>query len=143
MARFYGEIRGHRGRATRIGHRAFRAHIRGWNVSVEVSCRIVDGRDVIESTRPEEVTPRVQRGSSRQSRSTERRMRPNAEVPPQREARAARLHKPQLENPKENAPKEGQETDGSVWNSSTPHAQACGAFDTDSTLSIAVDRKRR
>lgn len=48
MARFFGEMRGHRGRATRIGRRAFRAHIRGWNVGVEVSCRIVDGRDVIE-----------------------------------------------------------------------------------------------
>jgi hypothetical protein len=48
MARFYGEMRGHRGCATRVGHREFRAHIRGWNVGVEVSCRIVDGRDVIE-----------------------------------------------------------------------------------------------
>jgi hypothetical protein len=48
MARFFGEMRGHRGRTTRIGHRGFLAHIRGWNVGVEVSCRIVDGRDVIE-----------------------------------------------------------------------------------------------
>jgi len=48
MARFFGEIHGHRGRATRVGHRGFSAHIRGWNVGVEVSCRIVNGRDVIE-----------------------------------------------------------------------------------------------
>lgn len=48
MARFYGEVLGHRGPATRLGHRELRAHIRGWNVGVAVSCRIVDGRDVIE-----------------------------------------------------------------------------------------------
>jgi hypothetical protein len=52
-------------------------------VGVEVSCRIVDGRDVIEVSETGEVTPRVQRGSSRRSRSEERRMRPDAEVPPQ------------------------------------------------------------
>ena len=48
MARFFGEMRGHRGRATRIGYQGLQAHIRGWNVGVEVSCRIVDGHDVIE-----------------------------------------------------------------------------------------------
>lgn len=76
MARFFGEMRGRRGRVTRVGHRGFRAHIRGWNVGIEVSCRIVDGRDVIESTRPGEVTPRVQNDSSPRSRSKGRRMRP-------------------------------------------------------------------
>jgi len=48
MARFYGEIHGTRGCATRLGHRAMESHIRGWNVGVRVECRIEDGQDVIE-----------------------------------------------------------------------------------------------
>jgi len=48
VARFYGEIQGTRGRATRLGHSAMDSHIRGWNVGVKVSCRIEHGRDVIE-----------------------------------------------------------------------------------------------
>lgn len=49
MARFYGEIHGTRGgRATRLGTSGMSAHIRGWNVGVEVICRILDECDVIE-----------------------------------------------------------------------------------------------
>ena len=43
MARFYGEVYGTRGgKASRMGHAALDAHIRGWNVGVAVRCRIVD-----------------------------------------------------------------------------------------------------
>ncbi len=36
MSRFYAEIQGNRGEATRGGSRSIRGHIRGWNVGVEV-----------------------------------------------------------------------------------------------------------
>jgi hypothetical protein len=48
MARFYGEVEGTRGRASRLGSSGMRSHTRGWNVGVEVVCTIRDGRDVIE-----------------------------------------------------------------------------------------------
>lgn len=44
MARFYGEVQGTRGRASRLGASGMRSHTRGWNVGVEVVCTI----DVIE-----------------------------------------------------------------------------------------------
>ena len=48
MARFYGEVEGTRGRASRLGVSGMRSHTRGWNVGVEVVCTIRDGADVIE-----------------------------------------------------------------------------------------------
>lgn len=48
MARFYGEVEGTRGRASRLGSSSLRSHTRGWNVGVEVVCRIRDDVDVIE-----------------------------------------------------------------------------------------------
>lgn len=49
MARFYGEIQGNRGSATRMGSETsgFTAHIRGWDVGVRIVCRVVNGVDVI------------------------------------------------------------------------------------------------
>jgi len=48
MARFYGEVQGTRGRASRLGSSGMRSHTRGWNVGVEVVCTIRDDVDVIE-----------------------------------------------------------------------------------------------
>ena len=48
MARFYGEVEGTRGRASRVGASGMRSHTRGWNVGVEVVCTIRDDVDVIE-----------------------------------------------------------------------------------------------
>jgi hypothetical protein len=48
MARFYGEVEGTRGRASRLGASSIRSHTRGWNVGVEVVCMIRNGVDVIE-----------------------------------------------------------------------------------------------
>jgi hypothetical protein len=48
MARFYGEVQGTRGRASRLGSSGLRSHTRGWNVGVEVVCRVLNGADVIE-----------------------------------------------------------------------------------------------
>jgi len=48
MARFYGEVEGMRGRASRLGNSGMRSHTRGWNVGVEVVCTIRDDVDVIE-----------------------------------------------------------------------------------------------
>jgi hypothetical protein len=48
MARFYGEVEGTRGRASRLGTSGMRSHTRGWNVGVEVVCTIRDDVDVIE-----------------------------------------------------------------------------------------------
>lgn len=48
MARFYGEIQGSRGPATRMGtaKSGFEAHIRGWNVGVRVYLDVTeDGKD--------------------------------------------------------------------------------------------------
>lgn len=36
MSRFYADIEGGRGQATRQGHKFIRGHIRGWNVGIEV-----------------------------------------------------------------------------------------------------------
>ena len=38
MARFYGDIQGHRGEATRMGtpNSGIQAHIRGWNVGARI-----------------------------------------------------------------------------------------------------------
>jgi hypothetical protein len=40
MAHFYGEIRGNRGEATRMGSKdsGFYAHIRGWHVGAKIEC---------------------------------------------------------------------------------------------------------
>ncbi len=54
-------------------------------------------------------------------------MRLSAEVPPQHEAGATRLYNRNLNRKGERAEGQGR-TNGSVWNSSTPHAQACGFF---------------
>lgn len=50
MAQFIGEIQGHKGRASRLGTKSsgFYAHIRGWDVGVEVECSHSDGMDIIE-----------------------------------------------------------------------------------------------
>lgn len=55
MARFYGQIQGNRGEASRMGtaKSGFDAHIRGWNVGVRIECLAsddgVDGsQDVIK-----------------------------------------------------------------------------------------------
>lgn len=44
MSRFYGEVKGSRGKASRMGGvgSGFWGHIRGWNVGVEVDCRVND-----------------------------------------------------------------------------------------------------
>ena len=50
MARFYAEIEGNRGRASRQGTEksGMWAHIRGWDVGVSVDCRANDdGTDTI------------------------------------------------------------------------------------------------
>lgn len=46
MSRFYAEIKGNRGKASRLGHKAsgMWGHIRGWNSGVEIECR-VDSED--------------------------------------------------------------------------------------------------
>ncbi len=49
MARFYGNLQGHRGEATRMGtpNSGITAHIRGWNTGILVACRVdADGNDV-------------------------------------------------------------------------------------------------
>ena len=51
MARFYGEIHGQaRTPATRIGNNTsgLHAHIRGWDVGIEVECHSVEEYDIIE-----------------------------------------------------------------------------------------------
>tara|TARA_Y100000034_G_C6717727_1_gene317388 strand:+ start:368 stop:601 length:234 start_codon:yes stop_codon:yes gene_type:complete len=50
MSRFYGEVKGNRGKTSRCGSKAsgIWGHIRGWNLGVFVDCRVVDGKDVIE-----------------------------------------------------------------------------------------------
>ena len=51
MSRFYGQIQGNRGMASRQGFMSsgFWGHIRGWNIGVEVSCYVNSkGEDVIE-----------------------------------------------------------------------------------------------
>lgn len=47
MAQFYGEIRGNRGPASRMGSKAsgFFAHIRGWHVGVEIRCEYDEKRN--------------------------------------------------------------------------------------------------
>lgn len=49
MARFFAEIVGNRGIASRVGteRSGMWAHVRGWNVGVEVQCLDVGGVDVI------------------------------------------------------------------------------------------------
>ncbi len=42
MSRFYGDLQGERGMATRQGHKAIGGHIRGWNLGARVSCFIGD-----------------------------------------------------------------------------------------------------
>jgi hypothetical protein len=47
MSRFYAEIKGNRGKASRLGFKesGMWGHIRGWNSGVEVECR-VDSEDL-------------------------------------------------------------------------------------------------
>ena len=50
MARFYGEIKGSRGMASRMGTKnsGFYAHIRGWNIGIRVELSVdKDGNDLI------------------------------------------------------------------------------------------------
>ena len=50
MARFYAEIQGNRGRATRMGtpKSGISSHTRGWNIGVHVFCGVgLDGKDYI------------------------------------------------------------------------------------------------
>lgn len=49
MGQFYGEIRGNRGGASRMGSKdsGLWGHLRGWDVGVEVSLRNVNGRDMV------------------------------------------------------------------------------------------------
>ena len=51
MARFYAEIQGNRGMASRMGtpKSGIWGHIRGWRIGCRVSCYVDDeGRDVIQ-----------------------------------------------------------------------------------------------
>jgi hypothetical protein len=51
MGRFYGEVQGSRGKASRVGgvKSGFWGHIRGWNIGVEVDCIVnKEGEDVIQ-----------------------------------------------------------------------------------------------
>jgi len=51
MSRFYAEIQGTKGEATRIGtsQSGIQSHTRGWNVGCEVYCSVdPDGNDVID-----------------------------------------------------------------------------------------------
>ena len=51
MARFYAEIQGNRGKASRMGtpNSGMWCHIRGWNVGVEVRCLVdANGKDYID-----------------------------------------------------------------------------------------------
>jgi len=53
MSRFYAEILGSKGTASRIGNKVsgMTAHICGWNIGVKVRCYVnKDGKDVIEIT---------------------------------------------------------------------------------------------
>lgn len=50
MARFYGDLQGNRGPTSRMGSKksGLHAHIRGWNVGVQISCFVdKNGRDTI------------------------------------------------------------------------------------------------
>ena len=48
MARFYSEIQGNRGLASRMGTKdsGIWGHIRGWNIGIEVVGKVEDGEDV-------------------------------------------------------------------------------------------------
>ena len=51
MSRFYADIQGNRGEATRQGSKAsgIRGHIRGWDSGAQVYCGVnSDGKDVVE-----------------------------------------------------------------------------------------------
>ena len=51
MARFYGSMTGRsKTEATRLGteDKPVHAHIRGWNVGIEVECTAADGKDYIK-----------------------------------------------------------------------------------------------
>jgi len=47
MAHFYGEIKGNRGEATRMGTKdsGFRGHIRGWSIGGSVNCHYNNSKD--------------------------------------------------------------------------------------------------
>ena len=48
MSRFYAEIQGSRGAATRQGSTDIYGHIRGWNIGVFINCFIDEtGEDVV------------------------------------------------------------------------------------------------
>lgn len=44
MSRFYGDLQGNRGEATRMGTTSsgIRGHIRGWNIGFSVTCRAIE-----------------------------------------------------------------------------------------------------
>jgi hypothetical protein len=48
MARFYGLVRGERGKASRLGHKGIVSHAQGWRVGVKVECEpdVDSGKDV-------------------------------------------------------------------------------------------------
>lgn len=50
MAQFYAEIKGNRGKASRMGTKAsgIEAHIRGWDIGVRIFIHHGDGKDIIE-----------------------------------------------------------------------------------------------
>ncbi len=51
MSHFYGELKGSRGPTSRMGtpKSGLWAHVRGWNIGVDVTCRVDDdGRDIID-----------------------------------------------------------------------------------------------
>ena len=56
MSRFYGEVKGNRGKTSRCGSKAsgIWGHIRGWNLGVFVDCRVVDGKDFLRPKRTNE-----------------------------------------------------------------------------------------
>ena len=50
MAKFYAEIMGGRGKASRTGTEksAMWSHTRGWDSGIEINCEVIHGRDVID-----------------------------------------------------------------------------------------------
>lgn len=93
------------------------------------SCRIVDCRDVSEGARDwGSHLPRVQKRLLATIEERRKEDATKAEVPTAKEAGAARLHNRNLKTRRRMCRRQGKAIDGSVWNSSIPHAQACGFF---------------
>jgi hypothetical protein len=49
MAHFYGDLQGNRGQTTRCGAKSsgIDAHLRGWNIGVQVTVQHEDGHDTV------------------------------------------------------------------------------------------------